>query len=648
MPDAAEWAEAAAIAANAASEPATPAVSVMVPAAALQQPGLDLVIAAEGTREKAVRARAACEEWMPLPRACEAERMVIQAFAEAPAYCFTAALPDVAPLAPSRPFVPSSEEWFTSLEAEPVESEVTAHAETVWSAGSPHQAALPSQIHAHAGMRRSAILGGRFVDVPAPGAVESMPRTPEFAPAAFQPHAVAIAPLVAAAVRAGGWKSTFHVASPAAVKPSEASRAGAWLSLVGGVGIQLPSCQINWPSPTVPAPQLRSMEFFAERVVHLPGSRWSWMSHRTEPSLPVFALKAVLPPFEEAAAPKKSAPVETKVRELPKAKLYENRPHIEFAKRIAAGLMIAGIFWLGGRSLNSNKESATTRFGAGAGVGAAADVSVATARPVRPSSTPQSGGSFGRIRQAIASRASVEMTDSFRSGMQAWGVTGKSWAQGWSHNPDGYVRPGELALFKPSSSFTDYRLEFYGQIEHKSIGWVVRAQDKQNYYAMKFNVIAAGLRPTIAMVHYPVSGGKAGHRVETPLNVMIHNNQPYHVAVDVRGHRFTASIEGEEVGSWIDDSPAAGAIGFFSEAGERARLYWMKVSKNQDFIGRFCSYISGSGDDGSNTAELWPPAMPVPPHAPARPKPQEIALAAMRDSRFVKSNSDKRIDIWNS
>ena len=60
------------------------------------------------------------------------------------------------------------------------------------------------------------------------------------------------------------------------------------------------------------------------------------------------------------------------------------------------------------------------------------------------------------------------------------------------------MRPGQLALFRPSATFTDYRLEFFGQIESKSMDWAVRARDAKNYYAMKFKVAEPGIRPVIA------------------------------------------------------------------------------------------------------------------------------------------------------
>ena len=88
---------------------------------------------------------------------------------------------------------------------------------------------------------------------------------------------------------------------------------------------------------------------------------------------------------------------------------------------------------------------------------------------------------------------------------------------------------------------------------------------------------------------------------------MVHNNTPYHVAVTVSGNRIITSIEGQEVDRWIEDQIPSGGIGFYSDDGERARLYWMKVSKNEDFLGKVCAYLSGSPDASRVFATLLPP-----------------------------------------
>jgi hypothetical protein len=123
-----------------------------------------------------------------------------------------------------------------------------------------------------------------------------------------------------------------------------------------------------------------------------------------------------------------------------------------------------------------------------------------------------------------------------------------------------------------------------------------------------------------------------GQRVETPLSMMMHNNEPYHIAVDVKGNRVSTSVEGQEVDSWTDDAIKVGGIGFFSEVGESARLYWMRVSKNQDWLGRVCAYLSGGSR--SDTADLWRGEVPDAPARPAPPAPPpatDMTLAAAEE-----------------
>jgi hypothetical protein len=64
--------------------------------------------------------------------------------------------------------------------------------------------------------------------------------------------------------------------------------------------------------------------------------------------------------------------------------------------------------------------------------------------------------------------------------------------------------------------------------------------------------------------------------------------------------------------------PRKGGVGLFADAGERARVYWMKVAKNEDFLGRVCAYLSGSADSADTSADLLPgspsaPGSGVPP-----------------------------------
>jgi hypothetical protein len=217
------------------------------------------------------------------------------------------------------------------------------------------------------------------------------------------------------------------------------------------------------------------------------------------------------------------------------------------------------------------------------------------------------------------------------------------------------MNTGALALFRPTLKFTDYRLEFFGQIESKSIGWTVRAADARNYHAMKLTVAEAGIRPFVALVHYDVVNGKSGRRTRTPLNVMVHNNRPLQLAVDVRGNRLVTSIDGEEVDSFLAETLPAGGVGFFSEAGERARLYWMRISRNDDFLGHICTLLADvAGVEVS--AEVRRPEFPGGPHAPGLPADGDgktlaavwLGLPYLRGARKARFLGTWRSQPWNT
>jgi hypothetical protein len=227
-----------------------------------------------------------------------------------------------------------------------------------------------------------------------------------------------------------------------------------------------------------------------------------------------------------------------------------------YMKGMAAGLMLASFLWFGSSSIKS--DGITMRPG-------------------------------DLIRLTIQRRAVYEVSDNFHAGLASW--EGKGFAKTWAYDQEGFIRPGRLALYKPSHDMSDYKMEFLAQIERKSVDWVFRAEDEQNYYAMKLAVTEPGPRPLVALVRYAVVDGKRESHGEQPLQVMMHNNRPYRVSVDVKGNRFLTSIEGQVVDSWSDDRLKSGGVGLFSEGSEKARVYWLKVTKNSDFLGKLCSIL---------------------------------------------------------
>jgi hypothetical protein len=227
-----------------------------------------------------------------------------------------------------------------------------------------------------------------------------------------------------------------------------------------------------------------------------------------------------------------------------------------YLKGMAAGLMLASFLWFGSSSIKS--DGITLRPG-------------------------------DLIRLTIQRRAVYEVGDNFHAGLASW--DGKNFAKTWNFDKEGFIRPGRLALYKPSREMQDYKLEFLTQVERKGVNWVVRAADDHNYYGMKLAVTEPGPRPLVALVRYVVIDGKRESHGEMPVQVMMHNNRPYRVEVDVKGNKFLTSIEGQVVDSWSDDRLKTGGVGFFTESSEKARLYWMKITKNSDFLGKLCSIL---------------------------------------------------------
>jgi hypothetical protein len=385
----------------------------------------------------------------------------------------------------------------------------------------------------------------------------------------------------------------------------------------------------------MPEPGFIPPEFHCGNVRGTAVTQLEWLTPNIAPVPPRFGLRPALDQRLEDLVPRK---VEKKSRQPGGAGMHR------VVEAIAAGLLVAVGLWFGAGAARTLKKTAAAGEELTAAVGAAP----AQANP--GTRTVAAKQPLNWVRSAISKRAAVELTDTFHAGMEAWSAPPKSWAPGWSRHPDGYVHTGQLALYRPSAVYSDYRLEFFAQIESKSMGWVVRARDKQNYYAMKFTVVEPGLRPIIAVVHYPVVGGKKGIKVEVPLSVMVHNDTAYHVAVEVRGNRVITSIEGQEVDRWTDDTLASGGVGFFSEPGERARLYWMKLAANDDLLGRICAYLSGSSKEGPETTAQWrrlEPAVDMPQPGPGGPppgRPEDAVLAAAETSPHDLRN--RRMQSW--
>ena len=72
----------------------------------------------------------------------------------------------------------------------------------------------------------------------------------------------------------------------------------------------------------------------------------------------------------------------------------------------------------------------------------------------------------------------------------------------------------------------------------------------------------------------------------------VRNQKLYQVRVVVRGNTFTTYLDGQLVSFFRDDRLKQGGVGFFSGRGEHARLRWVTVTHQYDFLGRICALVS--------------------------------------------------------
>jgi hypothetical protein len=195
------------------------------------------------------------------------------------------------------------------------------------------------------------------------------------------------------------------------------------------------------------------------------------------------------------------------------------------------------------------------------------------------------------VRRAVVDRAAVALDEDFRSGLDDWASRGDATAD-WSFDATGFVKPGPLALYRPSMNLTDYQVQFLGMIDKKALSWVVRAADFENYYVLKLVVLKPGPRTTVGLTRYAVIHGKAVDRVDTVVPMEAQPDTLYRVRLELNGDDFSLGIQGQMVDNWSEPRLPRGGVGFFTSRGEESRLRWVALTHQYDMLGRLCAYLA--------------------------------------------------------
>jgi len=198
------------------------------------------------------------------------------------------------------------------------------------------------------------------------------------------------------------------------------------------------------------------------------------------------------------------------------------------------------------------------------------------------------------LQRFIMRRAGIRLFDDFRSGLSAWQGT-EGWAKSWRYGDATFVQPGDLALLSSSLGLRDYTLTFLGQIDRRSLNWVFRARDLDNYYSMRIVITRGGPLPEAALVRSIVLGGKERELKTLPIPFPVQADTLYLVRMEIRGQDFTTYIQDQVVDHFSDNRLASGGVGFFSPRGDRALLRWVEVSHQYDYLGRLCALLSPYG-----------------------------------------------------
>jgi hypothetical protein len=146
------------------------------------------------------------------------------------------------------------------------------------------------------------------------------------------------------------------------------------------------------------------------------------------------------------------------------------------------------------------------------------------------------------------------------------------WVEGWGGDPVGVHAERQITIYRPSLKLSDYRVDFRASIETNSIGWVFRAADPDNYYAMKLMAVSTGLSPKVALFKYLVLNGRQTQVGRVPIDLTVQADTVFDIRTDVRGPQFSTSIQGRQVDVWTDDQLKSGGVGFLNEREERGKV----------------------------------------------------------------------------
>lgn len=154
---------------------------------------------------------------------------------------------------------------------------------------------------------------------------------------------------------------------------------------------------------------------------------------------------------------------------------------------------------------------------------------------------------------------------------------GSGWMTEWASDSAGSARGRQITLYRPSVGMSDYNLEFLGRIERRSLGWVFRAADSNNYYVAKLEADSSSAS-TLTVTRFAVIRGFEGLHVQRMLTLSPGDSEMLRVRLEARGPRFTVYVQNQVVEDWEDDRLKSGGLGFLTEREESGQIGSIQIS----------------------------------------------------------------------
>ena len=192
-------------------------------------------------------------------------------------------------------------------------------------------------------------------------------------------------------------------------------------------------------------------------------------------------------------------------------------------------------------------------------------------------------GGMEYVGDESRTRAAFQFIEDFQDGVLAqWDAEGLA-----EDNESAAVRAGSLTLFQETMKLSDYFMDFDFVLDRPSVGWVVRAQDRDSYCAFKLERTGPKNNQRYKLVRYAVVDGDIDpkHQIEVDVTPDFREEGRNRISVRITGSRVNTFLNGRGVDFWNDKFFHEGGVGFWNADGSSAQIHRVAVYGNEDFWG---------------------------------------------------------------